>query len=404
MACDRWHGNGQATTTTLKKSSGVNPSLFYKKKHNEQLTPSERELHNILQSAAHNEVVQKRHDYTSVQKIQRDAYHEVTKFCVFPLQDPAMEFLAAMQEEYHSKQLFETDKLNTNDLNCKRRKVGISGRDEELNDLKATYISRFLAEMNYIPPTINHGSDICTSQPNNNNYDFLPELWSMEPRIFALETSTTGRRKYIVGTLGRFLQYYWRDSLPNSRHFYELIPEGIPCRLYFDLEFSKEANPHISRNESEELMTEFILEICNELRMIHDIQLDRSCIVDLDSSTEKKFSRHLIIHLPKGELFADNSAAGLFVKRFVGRLAEDLSTGILEKRHSTLSKHLFVNKQPSVATEPEASESKGGTSEHNNAPMKYIDMKKQTCFVDLGVYTKNRLFRLMSSFKYGKDA
>jgi hypothetical protein len=58
-------------------------------------------------------------------------------------------------------------------------------------------------------------------------------MWDMTPRIFAIETSKTGKRKYIVCHLGRFMHRYWRDCTPNSRHFYELIREDVPCRLYF---------------------------------------------------------------------------------------------------------------------------------------------------------------------------
>jgi hypothetical protein len=61
----------------------------------------------------------------------------------------------------------------------------------------------------------------------------LPPIWSMEPRIFAVEKSAAGKRKYIVGHMGRFMDQYWRKSDPNHRHYYELIPEGTPCRLYF---------------------------------------------------------------------------------------------------------------------------------------------------------------------------
>ena len=65
-----------------------------------------------------------------------------------------------------------------------------------------------------------------------NNGSHSP-LWSMEPRIFAIEKSATGKRKYLVCHLGRFMHHYWRFCPPSARHFYELIREGIPCRLYF---------------------------------------------------------------------------------------------------------------------------------------------------------------------------
>lgn len=57
--------------------------------------------------------------------------------------------------------------------------------------------------------------------------------WSMEPRIFAVETSSTGKRKYVVCHLGRFMHHYWRTCQPHARKYYELIRENTPCRLYF---------------------------------------------------------------------------------------------------------------------------------------------------------------------------
>ena len=226
-------------------------------------------------------------------------------------------------------------------------------------------------------------------------HSFLPELWSMEPRIFALETSSTGKRKYLVCNLGRFLHYYWRDCYPLGRHYYELIREGTPCRLYFDLEFSKIANPQITSEESEVLMTQFIQELCSEFLLVHGIQITRSRIVDLDASTDKKFSRHLIIHIPNGQLFADAYTAGVFAKRFVGRLADEVATGVLVERHQTLAKHLFVNSQAPKASNSQSSQS-GEEADGLNS--------KKACFVDLGVYTRNRLFRLIGSFKCGKSA
>jgi len=62
---------------------------------------------------------------------------------------------------------------------------------------------------------------------------FLSTLWSMEPRLFAMETSMKGKRRYISSHLGRFMDHYWRECDVYSRHYYELIRENTPCRLYF---------------------------------------------------------------------------------------------------------------------------------------------------------------------------
>jgi len=325
-----------------------------------------------------------------------------------------MDYLFSMMKQYlgddeksvdHPGLSIQKDFFSGNDLqasplnNIKRRKL--RQYPDRMNDLMEKYIKSFLAENRHDPPTENDNKQEIQNSKGHAPCRLLPELWSMEPRIFALETSSSGKRKYIVGQLGRFLQHYWRDSDPHGRHYYELIREGAPCRLYFDLEFCKRANPHITSEDSEFLMTEFIQELCSELRIIHAIQIDRSCIVDLDSSTDKKFSRHLVVHLPNGELFADACATGVFVKNFVGRLAEEVSTGVLAARCVNLAKHLFVNSQASntnIASRPLDLE------ERTQQKVVAFDAKKTTCFVDLGVYTRNRLFRLMGSTKFGKNS
>lgn len=161
-----------------------------------------------------------------------------------------------------------------------------------------------------------------------------------------------------------------------------------------DLEYCKKSNAHISNTESEILMTEFIEELCSQFLMVYNITLTRSCVVDLDSSTSKKFSRHLIVHLPSGELFADALSAGSFAKQFVSRLADELASGILVERHSTLARYLFVNSKPGKAEETAVM--RDGCDNKNPT--------KMTCFVDLGVYTRNRLFRLLGSSKFGNPA
>ena len=401
MTSDRWLEHdpssaiagkeGNADHDASSKSKGINPSSFHtnkkkKKRLHTEIGQSEKQLDEILKLAAHSEIVQKRRGHTSIQNIQREAYHDVTSLRVFPLQDLAMDYLDEMMKDYLGSKTNGIDPP-LNDINMQNNDAPCGDGDTQqtskrIKDLnpdnpKTKYIQQFLAEKNSL---------------DNNSAQSQKLLYHMEPRIFAVEKSNTGKRRYIVGNLGRFLQYYWRDN--ERRHYYELIREGTPCRLYFDLEYCKRANQHISSEESEMLMTEFIEELFTEFQQIHGIQIDRSNIVDLDSSTNKKFSRHLIVHLPKGELFADAFSAGVFVKQFVGRLAEEQSTGVLVSRRSTLAKHLFVNNQASKKR-PESPAPAGGVSSIE------IETKK-TCFIDLGVYTRNRLFRLMGSMKYGK--
>ena len=67
-----------------------------------------------------------------------------------------------------------------------------------------------------------------TPVTSNNN----GPMWSMVPRVFAVEKSA-GKRRYIVCNEGRFMHKYWRNCEPYARHHYEVIKEKTPCRLYF---------------------------------------------------------------------------------------------------------------------------------------------------------------------------
>lgn len=190
-----------------------------------------------------------------------------------------------------------------------------------------------------------------------------------------------------------------------------------------DLEYSKEANPNIDYKKSEKLLNEFISEIDTELENTYNINIERKHVIDLDSSTDSKFSRHFIVHLPGEKLFENAVECGHFVKRFVGRLAEEVATGVLGERCPVLAECLFVNTKstnttiasndtstPMVDNEGQANIQKQ-ISETSVSPLvikaQVVENMttihdKTTCFVDTGVYTRNRLFRLMGSTKYGK--
>ncbi len=171
------------------------------------------------------------------------------------------------------------------------------------------------------------------------------------------------------------------------------------------MEFCKKANPQITPDESEALMREFIEELSIEFRRTYNIVINRTCIVDLDSSTKEKFSRHLIVHLPNGQLFSNAQCAGIFAKRFVGRLVDALSTGSLVTNRPTLSKYLFINSQAPKTFSQLQTTSDPKTVQSGNVTLGSKDAYRQkSCFVDLGVYTRNRLFRLMGSSKFGKDS
>lgn len=178
-----------------------------------------------------------------------------------------------------------------------------------------------------------------------------------------------------------------------------------------------EANPTIDDDANKSLMNEFISELIQEIENTFCIIINKNDIVDLDSTTPRKFSRHLIVHMPGGELFQDAIACGVFVKTFVSRLADELATGQLQSRRPTLSKYLFVNSKPppvpQIIENDMDDKSANRTDTSLQAQSNYssktsqinsdsMAIQKRTCFVDTGVYTRNRLFRLFGSSKYDK--
>lgn len=84
--------------------------------------------------------------------------------------------------------------------------------------------------------------------------------------------------------------------------FYEVIQEERPCRLYFDLEYDVKLNPQVDGEAMIKDFKEFIIQLILEL---FDISITLNDIVDLESSSIEKFSRHLIVHTGK-YLFSSN--------------------------------------------------------------------------------------------------
>ena len=121
----------------------------------------------------------------------------------------------------------------------------------------------------------------------------------------------TGARKFILSSYRDFWTRYF--TFPEAkRHHYELIPEGQPCHLYFDIEFKYGHNrqfrpPSMQAQDSgasdlldgDEIMSVLCDEIVDYLnaQFRFDPPVTRKQILQLDSSSSVKFSRHLIVRL-----------------------------------------------------------------------------------------------------------
>ncbi|KMZ62192.1 hypothetical protein ZOSMA_486G00100 [Zostera marina] len=274
---------------------------------------------------------------------------------------------------------------------------------DQLNDTKPdtpTSIAIKFSRRNKISPMVFYGSpqglpmkkprdlmkllsQIRVDQADQNDFRQRKDVWATFPRqdeaikfakthkqvyVFCYQDHLNGQRRFLASTYDEFWRRY-EGMTPNVRHHYEVIQEGFPCHLYYDLEFDKRANPIKDVDE----MVDILLSITfNALRDKYSIDGDRGWVVELDSSTEVKFSRHLIICI-QGNAFKDNLHVGAFVSEICSR--------ILNQRESDPQiKKLYIKKE-------------------SNTP----DSAGQL-FLDTAVYTRNRCFRLPFSSKAGKNS
>ena len=98
----------------------------------------------------------------------------------------------------------------------------------------------------------------------------------------------------------------------NDRFVCELLDKSLPCKLYFDLEFSRALNPDVDGDA----LQDAVLAACR--RGFAEQFQDVACtdVVVLDSCKATKFSRHVIVELDHGATqFAGPADVGAFVRR-----------------------------------------------------------------------------------------
>ncbi|CAN1267587.1 DNA-directed primase/polymerase protein [Linum perenne] len=187
-------------------------------------------------------------------------------------------------------------------------------------------------------------------------------------RIFSYQDHLLGQRRFLVSTYHEFWKRY-RNMDSKFRHHYEVIQEGLPCHLYFDLEFSTKDNVGKNGDEMVDLLISVVFDALNDN---YSIEGSEDWVVELDSSTTEKFSRHLIIRIPKAA-FKDNSHVGSFVSEVCSRIS---ALKAKDERYSTL----YIRKDSNSTEHP------------------------SHLFIDTAVYTRNRCFRLALSSKAGKSS
>ncbi|KAI5009084.1 hypothetical protein ZWY2020_010132 [Hordeum vulgare] len=187
-------------------------------------------------------------------------------------------------------------------------------------------------------------------------------------KVFSYQDHLSGQRRFLVSTYDEFWRRY-NNMDPQIRHHYEVIQEGSPCHIYFDLEFNAKLN---KKRDADEMVDTLVSVTFSALQDKYSIEGQEEWIIELDSSNEEKFSRHLIIRIPK-IAFKDNSHVGAFISEICSRIAAQRAA------NPNLDK-LYITKDSSGAQ-----------------PVDQL-------FVDTAVYSRNRCFRLAFSSKSGKKS
>ncbi|PNJ27538.1 PRIMPOL isoform 9 [Pongo abelii] len=266
----------------------------------------------------------------------------------------------------------------------------------------------------------------CPSQKNHPPFgDYFIDklklliLLKADVHVFALECKVgDGQRIYLVTTYAEFWFYY--KSRKNLLHCYEVIPENAVCKLYFDLEFNKPANPGADGKKMVALLIEYV---CKALQELYGVNCSAEDVLNLDSSTDEKFSRHLIFQL-HDVAFKDNIHVGNFLRKILQPALDLLGTEDDDSAPETTG-HGFPHFSEAPArqgfsfnkmfTEKATEESwtlnskkleRLGSAEQSSPDLSFLvvknNMGEKHLFVDLGVYTRNRNFRLYKSSKIGK--
>jgi hypothetical protein len=231
------------TTSSPPKSRGISPTKFHQKRH--RAPKVVEELHLSIEESL--DFQQKREHATKL-AMQRAAFKQLTELKSWPLQDMAMEHYQQLKNGKSPKNntltgsdspLSESSSCDSSFLEEPKRCM----RQLESSPRKSALKQHYLDEFELATST--------TTQANENPEQQQQPLWSRQPRIFATEKAQ-GKRKYLVGHFGRIQDLYWRKM--NPKHLYEVIQEQTPCRLYFDLEFSKVYNPNV---DAEKLLEAF---------------------------------------------------------------------------------------------------------------------------------------------------
>ena len=106
--------------------------------------------------------------------------------------------------------------------------------------------------------------------------------------IFSKQVGLKGEHIFIVGSKEDFWELY--EHLSVKKH-YEVIRKEDLCKLYFDLEFDIRRN---GEKDGEQMTRQFVYYIIDVVQEKYQLSINQQDIIELDSSSNFKFSRHLV--------------------------------------------------------------------------------------------------------------
>jgi len=294
--------------------------------------------------------------------VDYDIYEQILALKLFSVVTPSpfrMEIVLRVREEIFAIMLTDVDSS---------RKL-----NEFAAALKYYMNTKNTSEITTYPQCHRFSNPTSTTTNNDNNFDCFTSIYAVfskqrdaftfldnmksekQLRVLSLETNRSSR-KFIVTTESTCFQRIL--SLPaNQRHYYEIIRENVPCRLYFDLEFEINENPDL---DGDEMTRDLVKVLIKHLKLRYELVIDETNVLELGSSSSKKFSRHLVIHLPSNAIFRNTSHVGSFVSDML--------------------------------------------QSHDKLFWVKSSRDEKVRFVDESVYSRNRAFRMFLCSKRGKDA
>ena len=215
-------------------------------------------------------------------------------------------------------------------------------------------------------------------------FDALPSYQRANCKLFGIQMPSSGQRKFLCCSYDQYLANFHSID-KKKRHHYEVIRDGFPCRLYFDLEYPVKPNADVDGNN---LTRSWLALTAWKIHQFFGITLGTEHFVVLDSCTDKKFSKHVTVNIPcplekavrqglTGELrteclFENNIVVGQFVESMLLDIMEEK---LGERKVKEPYRKFWVKNED------------GGSQ----------------FFVDAGVYTRNRQFRVYGSSKHKKN-